>query len=445
LKNNAIIFIITNIVLVLNFLNYFGGDISLFYISYITFSLIIVYSIVLNHTKLSTITGIYFFILLLTLVPIIQIVFGIREYLMGGNSIRFNLHTDVNIHKTFFIILFQMATVASFLFLTKHMNYVNSNVIEFNKLRWSIGIIILSILSNPSNMITTHQYGAEDFGSAGGSFLIAGWSSILVIVYAYYAFKTQLRTNYDVILSFIIIIFGLLHGNRSEVFGIVILLFVFKYSSNLNLKTKLFWFFTIFILGAIFQIIGIVRGLESDKLMVLFNILDGDFSFLADTTTGIHISTVDAIDYSLMSIISIVDNGEIDYHYGLSIFDYLKRTLPGGIPVPYDRPQDFGAIVADMTTARGGVHFAGEAYWNGSILGVYIYTLFVMFLVLFFNNNFNTTSLIGTFALVLIMISPRVLWYGNIYLYKPMLVFIIFYIFTKIRFKRKLSNEYPSN
>ena len=432
--NKFNIFVILNFIVILNIINYFNENIDLYPISYLILSVVILISLVFNKNKLTTIVGVYFFILFLTLIPITEVILGVREYLYSGNFLRVSLHTHEYLHKTFFVILFQMSLVSTFLFLSKEINYPKYKSEKFNKILWVVIIVILSYLSNPTHMITAYRYGADDF-STGGSFLIAGWAMIFLIAFSYYAFKTKLKANFDVIFSIIIIIFWLLHGNRSEILGIVALLFLLRYDTNTSLKIKLKWVVLLTVLGASFQIIGVIRGLDVGKVDMLMSFLGGDFSLIFDGSSfGIpHISTVTAIDYSLLSIIYSVDEGHLNYHYGLSVFDYLMRTLPAGIPLPFERPVDLAALIAPMTNAKGGAHFAGEAYWNGSILGVYIFTFLVMSLITYFNNKMSSNTLVGIFGFALIMLAPRVVWYGNIYLYKVLLVFIILLIISKVK------------
>ena len=57
----------------------------------------------------------------------------------------------------------------------------------------------------------------------------------------------------------------------------------------------------------------------------------------------------------------------------------------------------------------------------------------IMSLITYFNNKMSSNTLVGIFGFALIMLVPRVVWYGNIYLYKVLLVFIILLIISKVK------------
>jgi hypothetical protein len=174
---------------------------------------------------------------------------------------------------------------------------------------------------------------------------------------------------------------------------------------------------------AVFQIVGNVRsmGLEDIRQASLYELLGGSES----AEVAIAISTVGPAVYALTASIGLIEDDVLKYQYGRTYLDYLLRTFPENWALPFDRPDDIALLLMSEAQTLGGAHFGGEAYINFGIYGTYCFAfLYGLFLYWVFLKS-RHSILVATLNAALLMLAPRIVWYGNIYLYKALLLFLL--------------------
>jgi len=145
-------------------------------------------------------------------------------------------------------------------------------------------------------------------------------------------------------------------------------------------------------------------------------------------TRGVSISTIGPSAYTVVAAVGVVSGSEDNYLYGSSYLNYLYRTLPSGLGIFSERQVDLADYFIAEAEAIGGAHFASEAYMNGGLFGVVLFALLVALFfdfLLFFSIK---DDLFLLFLLSSVFYLPRFIWYGNIYMYKLFIVFLILFL-----------------
>lgn len=310
-----------------------------------------------------------------------------------------------------------------------------------------VGMIVSSVMANQTGTIFDGNYGAVEFYQGAGWF--GGWPLLFVIFSATFFYVTRLTKVVDFIVLYAIIAFWLFHGNRSEVLVqalLSMLIFMARRDvgmantnstygrSHFNIsKAKV----VAGVAGAIiffliFQGIGFFRNEGTIQGAILR-------SNAVSENRGVSISTIGPSVYSLVAAIGMTLDSKQGYSYGGTYVNYIYRTLPAGLGFFAGHQLDLADKLISDAEAIGGAHFGAEPYINGGLVGAVLFAAIVAILI---GRLFRTASDDGLsmiFLLSIIFYYPRFAWYGNIYMYKLVIVFLM--IYTIRFFARSFSSK----
>lgn len=352
-----------------------------------------------------------------------QVIVGIaNEIYPGGNRyIPNNTYTQ---NKTFYIISLSIFCLIPFL---SDKNY------EFYRGRacadkitiyiLMLFILVASILANPVTTLFSASYGSDDYGGeVYGSGLIGGWRSIVIVLYAIYAVKTRLKSRRDLVFTILLMGYWLIHGSRAEIIGVAFCYFSMNYKQVSSRGRVVLAIFGVIVVS-VFQIIGDIRGLVSIGVDELLKLAWENKVFFSEG--ALYISTIDPINYSLLSLVYALDHGVVRYAYLDYFGSFLTRTLPGTWDIGIERAVDLAVILDETMYAKGGTHFVGEAYYSLGSVGVIFYAFGVFILLSHVRRVQVNSELNSVFYLSLLMLAFRYVWYGSIYLYKIVILFLV--------------------
>lgn len=371
-------------------------------------------------------------LLLVSAISMGQAVFGVVDQIYPGGDryIPNNIFTQ---NKAFYLICLSIFCIVPFLKCHKNFYYSPNN--KTNKKTVYILMLLIgiaTIMGNPVTSLFTASYGSQDYGGElYGAGLIGGWRSIVIVLYGVYAVKTQLKKKRELIFSGLLICYWLIHGSRAEIIGVLFCIFAMNYS-RISLIKRYWLIFFLIASVAIFQLIGDIRGLSSIEIDTLIKLIWENKIFLSDG--ALYISTVDPINYSLLALVYALDNNIMNYSYFDYFGSFLTRTLPSTWDFGLTQSKDLAVILDEEMSAKGGCHFIGEAYYSFGAFGVILYSFSVFYLMSRVRSSQKKSEIGSIYYWVLFMLAFRYVWYGSIYLYKVIILFIVIY-FCRLIFK----------
>jgi hypothetical protein len=416
---------------------------------FVLFLVLAVWLVFVSFTKAWPTLLLTFSLLAATALPLVFAIYFDESVVLMG-PVRSMFHTDQNLRIALLVVAAQVTCLLSFPLLlrndgrglTDRFPLPVVGPTQLRRFRWASAILLvaLSVLANPSQLVFVGIYGSEDF--FGETVLIGGWSLIFVIYFSYYAVVTQFQRYTDYLLSLGLVGYWLAHGNRSEVLGIVVIVALALLAGAVRRRhgvvsferlrigaSTITWpnllkaLFALIIGVTVFQVVGNVRSLEVDDIREasVADLLGGS----ERTDIAVAISTVGPAVYALTASVGLIEDDVIEYQYGRTYVDYLLRTFPSNWPLPFDRPDDIALLLMREAQTLGGVHFGGEAYINFGIYGAYFFAfLYGLFLSWVFVRSRHSV-LFATLNATLLMLAPRIVWYGNIYLYKTLVLILL--------------------
>lgn len=371
-----------------------------------------------------TFEGVIFLILLLLQIGIVLALF-LAHYFdiapIGMFRARRFYYTTQSVQTALFVALQQLFILSALLkykshkIIRKGLSYNGGYYVVFALL----GLILSSYFANRSGTIIEGGYGEGYKETMWG-----GWSLLFVVCAGILLFHSLLYKRYLVVAVLIgSTLYWLLHANRGEVFVLVLLLgFIVMLPDNMQSLTRtrnVIYFLSLIGFYLLFEIVGDVRGVGLNAYQFKLDFVNGDM---------LSVSTIGSSAWSLISAINIADND--GYMYGLTILDYFTRLLPSFIPVPWEVSSDIASYTSEAYT-RGGSGFAGEAYINFGVFGppfiAYCLSLFLSLIL----KKASNSSFYAVFFLVLIIYSPRYIFYGYIYLLKAIFLFVLIRLLYK--------------
>jgi hypothetical protein len=297
--------------------------------------------------------------------------------------------------------------------------------------RYSLMAVItaLSFLSNPSRLIFGGDYGSDDYFRQ--SALIGGWPLLFVVAFSYYVFRYRFAGHGDLLFTAAIVLVWLLHGNRGEVFVILWLVAVFRITAAQTVRARAVVVAAVLAGVVLFQIVGVLRSAGPDLGQALLSMLSGESSLFLVPGQGLREATFAPAAYALVATIGLIDVGVFRYRWGVSFAEYLLRTLPASWDVPWERPSDLAQELILRASTIGGSHFGSEPYWNFGVFGAAAYAALYAVFLLYVGRRAQGSAFYGVLALSLAILAPRIMWYGNIYLYKLLILMGVIWLARK--------------
>lgn len=409
--------------------------------SYLLFVLpaaFIVSVLYLKRRELLSVTGFYLALLLASAVPFLFYVLGMIEELMGGSLVRYYFHDPQYIREAFDLVLIQSTVFAAALFSLspRNGNYVEKIRSSTSKLKHkrlllpSVLLICLvaSVLENMGTTIFEAPYGSEYMTRT--SFAFRAWNVIFAFFVSLYCILTRLERLHHIAFLALLVGYWLLFGNRGEVFGIAFLAAMLVFW-RLNARGRVIAVAFLCLFLTVFQIVGEIRGNTYGALEAFSDIIQGKRGLFVQQDQ-VSLSTTAAVAYSLTATVGLVRSGTLDFAQGRTFRDYIFRTLPESITP--NRPRDLAFLIGELAQTRGGVHLAGEAFFNFGPLGAYFFAVLIAVFILWLESKAKDPYFAAV-ALSLVIMAPRVVWYGNIYLYKLLLFCALMYPVYRLVFK----------
>ena len=282
-------------------------------------------------------------------------------------------------------------------------------------------IVVVSFSINSGGTIFTNVYEGNQ-----GSY----WSGLplifVLLVTSWLLLQKKFGIAFLITLNSIIL-FWLLHGNRSE----VLLLFVFgnylylsKIKYFLNKKSLLFVF--IAIIAPVTYVLFSFIGLEREGLSAGGDVIrDG----------RLHIQTFGSSIYS--GIVAVEAVNMDGFLFGKSYLELLLNSIPSFVPVPWERYQDVSEKYLEFEIL-GGFGLIGEAYINFGLFGPLIIGLFIVSILNIFLEKASSNWFYSFSLLSFILYSQRYFLYGTVYLSKILLFLIVMYITYRLISVKKI-------
>lgn len=409
--------IITNIA-------YFTFDSVIQYSVFIPFIYFDLKSFIASSSTLSILRSINILIVYSPLFAIVLVYFfSIEPIGIVGNRLFY--FTPKNIEIALIIILQQGVTLGSFAYynLNHTRRVTQSSWNDYKFVVWSIVHITVAFLCNQSGTIISGGYGSDHFKAEG---TWGGWALVFILTSSLGFLQIFKKGNKKIIwtMIFSISIF-LISGNRGEVLihCLIICYLIARdrrdFFSGEN-KFNILQVLKIAVLATLvflaFEFIGMLRvtGIEDSKNR-------GEMSLM--------VGTLGSYSYSVISMIGIAN--DIGLKYGVTFLSYFQNSIPSFIPVPWERADDISKIT-DIATTRGGSGFAGEAYLNFGIFGPsLIACLYLLFLIRLYKRSFSS-DLSLYFFIAFTLYLPRLTYYGYVYTYKLILVYLVVHLMMKV-------------
>lgn len=292
-------------------------------------------------------------------------------------------------------------------------------------------LILSSIMANQSGTIVEGGYGEVEFKTSRWG----GWPLIFIFSCAVYIYYSRMAQRFDFFFLGSVVVYWLLHGNRSEVLSLSLLFTAFYFfnfagsqRSRITFSAALIWIASAAAVFAAFQFIGTARvaGLDgAHDTSVLFNILEGD---------RVRISTIGSAAYSAVAAVAVAENG--NYLWGAGYLGHLANSVPSFIPLPWGRFEDIVAFL-DGANVLGGVGVVGESYMNFGLFGPAIFGLLSALALAKLSSSCRQSSLAAIALISVALYSPRFVFYGYVYLHKTILLFAFLYLVSAIFRKPK--------
>lgn len=390
-------------------------DLKSFWFSHSTLSILRAINILIVYSPLFAISLVYFF----SFSPI-----GIV-----GNRVAYFI--EINIEKAFIVILEQGVVFGTFAYYK-----LQARTMTENKSKWKNGYLMLwfcvhiisAFLSNQGGNIVEGGYGGDSFQVEGAW---GGWALVFVLTSSI-GFVQYFKQKNKIVLYILLgsVFIFLISGNRGEVL-IHCFIFCYIFVQRRN---------AFFVGSERFQVKQILPAIA------LASIVFVSFEFIGNLrVTGISnadnrgemslmVGTLGSYTYSVISMIGIAD--DIGVKYGETFTAYLINSVPSFIPVPWERVQDISNLTAKATT-RGGSGFAGEAYLNFGIFGPSLIALIYLLFMISVYRKATTSNFYFCFYVALTLYLPRFVYYGYVYPYKLLILFVFIGLFLKLLPKKK--------
>lgn len=315
---------------------------------------------------------------------------------------------------------------------------VVSLVVHCRRRSWSlitlsvVGMAASSVLANQAGMILEGGYGGNSLSSDRGWF--GGWPLVFVACSSAFFYLTGMSRRVDYVILYAIIAYWLAHGNRSEVLlqavlPVVIAAFRIRASRHIlsrsattrisglpKFKTALSVIGVGIILSALHGV-GLIRtvGTLSGAKLVQESMIEA---------RGVAVSTIGPSAYTLVAAVGLASESKEGFLYGASYWNYLYRTFPSRLVDLGERQRDLADVLISEAGAIGGAHFGAEAYLNGGVFGAVLFAALVAMLLDRLKSAAVSDGLAFVFLLSVVFYLPRFAWYGNIYMYKLILLFL---------------------
>lgn len=299
---------------------------------------------------------------------------------------------------------------------------------------WAAGslMILSTVLANQSGNILLGNYEDEGFHAATGWF--NGWPIIYCVASAWFFLVRPKQAWLFCLVWYGVIAFWLFHGNRSEILMQAVLplaLLATRYADGrykIDFRGLPVTVLALVLILGLFEAVGYVRShatmADTAAPATLGEIAERSINVAQNSTErGVTISTIGPSAYTLVATIGLVETGEMQTLYGAGYLQYIYRTFPSRLGLFPDRQEDLSEVLMERAHTLGGAHFGTEAYLNlgivGAILFAYLMAKYLGALAHRSNNLFFAVWLLS-----LVFYGPRIVWYGNIYLYKLSLLFV---------------------
>lgn len=378
-------------------------------------------------------------LLLVTALPLLIAYYG-GAPIIAMSNIRIHFHREEWIATALAVVLFQSAMLIACT--TPGRSYTAmASLLLLGKRRSTLfislcvaGMVLFSVLSNQTETIFHGTYGTHQFYSDKGWF--SGWPLLFVVASALFFYATRMERRRDYVVMYVVIAYWLFYGNRSEVFIqalLPILIYISRGTytrsainsdaSNLRkwllVRRLISGSIAVLLIVTMFQGLGFFR--ESGTVQGAI-----DTGHSVAQSRGLAISTIGPSSYTLVAAVGLTHDSSYGYKYGRTYLDYLYRILPSKLNL-FDKKEDIADLFIAEANAIGGAHFGAEAYLNGGLVGSVIFAAIVAILLNRLSLSAVNDDLSLVFLLSLIFYFPRFVFYGNIYVYKLVLLFGVLY------------------
>ena len=274
-----------------------------------------------------------------------------------------------------------------------------------------------------------------------GAFVVIFWA-LAFMNYRNYK-KGKLKKFFEII-TFVGVLWLLLHARRNELLGILFISILYL-SERTSQKKVVFWGL-ISLFGLV--IIGKIRSMP---------ILDQSYGDILNAVAGVRVfheigrfaslpGGASNIFVTMLDTIYLMDVMNYGFLYGKTYVQYIYNMIPLnlinflGLP----QPSYFSHIIAQNFEYNGGIYVFAPAYANFGLLGVLFVSAFLGRIVIFTSKNFKSKRyLFQGISLIVIALFARGMWYGPIAIMKPVVVIgaVYLYIRSKSRRIRVLSRK----
>lgn len=389
--------------------------------------LVTAYTVAQDRARLLSTLGMYVLLVGVTALPLAQVYFGERTYLLTGVGVRANIQSEDAVSLAILAIMAQTATLSAFL------RRLSSHAVLSEELpqryHWIsvpvllVAIGLFSVLANPSGLILEGLYGSADF-LREAALGIGGWNLFFIFAISIYTQRTRLQGATHKIALLVTMGFWLLHGNRGEVLMITALLlatYAGKQAARYGTLSRIVGGAALAVVALfVFQVVGEVRGTGLRLEVALAGVWDDPLSVFW-RAESFEINTLAPVAYTLLAVIYSVQWGGWDQAFGASYLDYAARILPASW-LGAGGPEDLSVRLIRETMAIGGAHFGAEPFLNFGLIGVLAYAGGIGALLTYVANRRHRSAIAETADLAFLLVSPRVCWYGFIYLFKTLLL-----------------------
>lgn len=272
-----------------------------------------------------------------------------------------------------------------------------------------------------------------------GSFVVHGgyignineyWGGLPALFVLSFSVWVLSQRNYGVsflIIVNLIVLYWLSTGNRSEVLMVFLVgnaIYLFKRQAINNSVWRVFFALSVLIIGfVVFSLIGVIRRdgvgvLESNILNLIKNVIFKD--------DALSVSTIGSSIYSAVSAIDIAHSRGL--LMGSTFYVQLMNSIPSFISLgPHRYSDPYFDYVSEYQTI-GGYGLLGDSYLNFGVPGVILITSIFAILLRYLIIKCQGSYLSSWFFLSLVLYSPRIFYYGYVYLHKIVIFFVVIFI-----------------
>lgn len=318
--------------------------------------------------------------------------------------------------------------------------------------------LFFSVLSAPSDSILTAAYTHSKTLLQGKGFDSAWMFGYIAITFAYcdawldHSRKTaSLKRKLCIgFILYIFIVLQLMRGDRESipwVFALFICPYfcsrIFVDQAHVVIKWRMFVIGSLLLLSLNF-VVGLLRsniyGLgPAEAINSLMVLLSSDRYNFSNLFSG----TWSAVLLTPLSVAGDYIHERQSLKWGLDYWNLLLSTPPGFVANWFDYVRPWSGDVGpawDMRYGIGGTHALVLPFRNFSMPGVFLISAIVSYLVCRFEvltqERFSLYRL--TLVLILIMVIPHWLWYGEKYILNALIIFLIFKIIYRLMFSVRI-------